>query len=185
MTLAKKTWVSGILLLGLILVLIIFCIQPLFSEIKKISQSFISQKERIITLEQKTQSLENFTKIFPTLSPELEKIDKLFVDQKLPIDFITFLEQTAKNCQLSLEIVSSSPVSNDKDPWPSLSFQLNLAGSFPNISRFLEKLESAPYLIEIQNLTIFPFGHNVKTITKFEQPSDNLESNVSIKVYAR
>jgi len=97
----------------------------------------------------------------------LEKIDDLFADPEVPIEFINFLEKNAGKSQLSIEI--SPMAKKETEPWPSLSFQISTVGSFSNFLKFLEKLETGPYLIEISNL-------NVKKITEKELRSEKFET---------
>ena len=58
----------------------------------------------------------------------------------------------------NLLVVISIPLSSKKEPikevWPSLNFQVSLTGSFPNFSKFLDKMTYGPYLIENETLNI-------------------------------
>jgi len=184
MRIKKKITISIVSFLVLSILLIIFVISPLFLEIKKISQDFLSQKQKLLALEEKIENLEKFKIIFPEISSSLEKIDNLFVDPKVPIDFINFLEKTSQDSRLSLEISVSSPLKIEKDPWPSIPFQLSLAGSFTNLANFLEKLESTFYLIEIQNINITRLSENELKSKEFEVYSlGDVKAALSIKVY--
>ena len=184
MTIKKKITISTVFFLVLSILLIVFLIYPLFLEIKKNSQDFLSQKQKLIALEEKVENLEKFKIVFPEISPTLEKIDNLFIDPEVPVDFIRFLEKTSQDSQISLKISPAPPLKIEKDPWPSLSFQLSLAGSFPNLSNFLEKLKSSFYLIEIQNLTISCLSETELKSKEFEQFSlGDVKATLSIKVY--
>jgi len=154
MTVKKKIIISIVFFLVLSILLIVFLIYPVFLEIKKTSQDFLAQKEKLTVLEQKVKNLEKFRITFSGISSNLEKIDNFFVDPEVPIDFIRFLEKTSQDSQLSLKISPGQAIKIKKDESPFIVFQLSLTGSFPNLAKFLEKLESASYLIEIQNLTI-------------------------------
>lgn len=186
MSYKKKIYISAIIFFGLSLALIIFVIYPLFLEIKKISQDFSDQRQKLLTFEKKAENLEKFKIIFPEISSGLEKMDNLFINPEVPVDFIRFLEKISQDFQLSLKILPGPPLKIEKDPWPSLSFQLSLAGSFPNFSKFLEKLESSPYLIEIQNLTISRLEENELKSKEFEKFSlGDVKANLSLKVYTK
>ena len=186
MSFKRKIYISIIIFSGLSILLTVFLIYPLFSEIEKSSQNFLSQKQKLLALEKKVENLEKFKKILPEISTDLKKIDNLFVDPKVPIDFISFLEKTSQDFQLSLKISPGLPLKIEKDPWPSIGFQLSLAGSFSNFTKFLEKLESGPYLIEIQNLTISRLSETELKSKEFENflPGD-VKANLSIKVYTK
>jgi len=186
MTLKKKIAISILSFLVLSILLIIFLIYPLFLEIKKISQDFLSQKQKLVALEEKVENLEKFKIIFPEISPNLEKIDNLFVDPEMPVDFIRFLEETSQDFQVSLKISPGPIIKMEKDPWSSISFQLGLVGSFPNFAKFLEKLESTFYLIEIQNLTITHLSGTELKSKEFEEFSlGDVKATLSLKIYTK
>jgi len=186
MRLKKKIIISIIFFLGLSILLIVFVLYPLFLEIKKISQDFLSQKQKLTVLEKKIENLEKFKLTFLEILPGLEKIESLFVDSEVPVDFIHFLEKTSRDSKILLKISSISPLKTEKDPWPSISFQLSLAGSFPDLTRFLEKLESGLYLIEIQNLNIAHLTETELKSKEYEKfsPGD-VKGLLSLRVFIK
>jgi hypothetical protein len=186
MTYKKKITISIVFFLSLIILFFVFLIYPLFLEIKNISQDFLNQKKELMAFEKRVENLKKFQKLFPKISAHLEKIDNLFVNPEVPVDFILFLERLSQESDLSLKISQNLSLEIKKDSWPFFSFQLNLVGSFPNLSRFLEKLESAFYLIEIQNLTINRLNEAELKSKEFEQFSlGDVKAILSIKVYTK
>jgi len=186
MTFKKKITISIVFFLVLSILLIVFVTYPLFLTIKKNSQDFLSQKQKLMVLKEKVKNLEKFKEILPEISPDLEKINHLFIDPKVPVDFIRFLEETTKDSGLFCETSPGQTIKTEKDPWPSDSFRLILAGPFTNLSNFLKKLESSPYLIEVQNLNIARLTEAELRSSEFEQLSlGDLKANLSIKVYTK
>ncbi len=174
MTLKKKIYLS-IIIFGLISALsVVFLLHPLFLEIKKASQEIISQKQALVFLEAKIKNLEDFKKIYPTISPNLAKVNDLFINPELPIGFIGFLEESAQQTKLAIEI-SPLPVREvEKTTWPFLTFQIKTPAPFPKFLRFLEKIENSPYLIEIQSLT---------AAKALEEPE--VKAVITLKVFTR
>jgi len=173
MTLAQKTNLSIFLFIGFVILITIFVILPVFEEVKKNSQEVISEKEKLVSLESKIENLNKLKVVYEEFSPNLEKIDNLFVNPELPVEFITFLEKTAKSSEIEIKI---SPLSlRKKDIFPLINFQINATGFFPKFLSFLEKIENAPYLIEIQDLSI----------NKSDKTEGVILANFSIKVYTR
>jgi len=124
MTLTQKIYLSLATFSVLSIGLIFFLIHPLFIEIKKNSKDLISQKQTIQTLEAKIENLEKFKIFYQDLKPDLEKIETLFINPEVPIEFISFLEKTAEDCAV-LAKISSAPAREIKtDPWPSMNFQI-------------------------------------------------------------
>jgi len=156
-----------------VLALICFIIYPLFRGIEKGSQELITAKKEFILSKDETERFDQFKEIYNKLKPDLEKIDKLFIDPEVPIDFIKFLEYTAGDSELLADISLTLAKSAETDPWSSIGFRMILTGSFPNFLKFLEKIETSPYLIEIQNLST----------KKLEE--GNIAANLVIKVFSK
>ena len=165
------------------IIFMVFMVLFLFGAIKKNSLDLLSQKKALSDLKVKTENSEQLEGIYQNYKLNLEKIDTLFVEKENPIEFIEFLEKTANNSNLSLEISSLSSQKIESDPsagsgqapWNSLNLQLNTQAQFPDFLKFLEKIENSPYLIEVSNL-------NIKKTTK---ESLGVLAILSIKVYTK
>ncbi len=186
MTLTKKFYLSLATFSILSIGLIFFLIYPLFIEIKRNSKNLISQKQTIQALTAKIENLEKFKILYQDLKPDLEKIETLFVDPEIPIEFISFLERTSEDCDV-LAKISSAPARKIKtDPWPSINFQISTFSSSPNFLKFLEKLESSPYLIEISNLSIQRMAEADLKLKEYERFTlGDVKATLTIKVYTK
>lgn len=179
MTAIKKIYLSLIIFTFLAGALISFLIFPLWQEIKKSSQGLISQRQDLLLLSSKVENLEKFKILYQGLKPDLERIDTLFVNPELPIEFISFLEKNSREVGVLIKISPTLLKETKKEPWSFLIFQINLTGLFPNVLKFLEKLETAPYLVEIQNL-------NVSSSKELEKlPSAETKTALTIKVFTK
>ncbi len=134
--------------------IVAFIIYPFFNDIKIGSKEMISQKENLAILEAQMANLENFKIIYKDLEEISEKIDRLFVNPEVPVEFIGFLENTAEEYHLKIEIFPASARAVEKDLWSYITFQISTSGSFTNFLKFQKRMENGPYLIEIQNLSI-------------------------------
>lgn len=141
----KKIILSSIILGLSVLVFVFLIIYPLFREIKRKSEEVGFQKRILIENQIKIDSLEEIQALYKTYSQNLEKIDALLVDAETPVDFIKFLEKTAEDFEISIEILPNAFQSAEAGVWSSLNFQICLFGSFLNCSRFLEKLELSSF----------------------------------------
>jgi len=184
MTIKRRINLSIIILFLLLIVSFLFLFGPLFNGIKQDSEKFSSQEEQISLLENRIENLGNFKKTSIENEPNLKKIDSLFIDTAVPVDFITFIEKTADSLGLSHKISPNSLVKNEQDKWTSLVFEVNLDGSFPNLMKFLEKMENSPYLIKIQKLNINSLSEGtIKTKIIKEVSSGDVEAVISIEVF--
>jgi hypothetical protein len=163
----------GVFLISAILISL-FVISPTLKKIQNGSRNMVSEKNQSLELDERIASLERFKVVYKSLQEILYRIDALFVRAELPVDFIDFLERTARNCSLDIDI---SPISSDKRPndlWPSIGFQVISSGSFPELQLFLEKIENSPFLVEVWNLTVS------KT-----SGSNNVSALFSLKVFSK
>ncbi len=186
MNLQQKIFTISTIFCLAVLLLLFLAIYPLLRGIEKSSEQFSENKKREILLENKTQNLQYFKGIYQILAEDLKKVENLFIDQKVPIDFIKFLEKTAEDSGILIDI-SPTPVGLRKgDLWPSLEFKITLTGSFSNCSKFIEKIETAPYLIEVQSLNLKKLTERELESPKLKQLSLNdVTGNFSIMVFAK
>ncbi|MDD2696559.1 MAG: type 4a pilus biogenesis protein PilO [Candidatus Pacebacteria bacterium] len=175
---ANKINLTLVVFLLLIALATAFIILPLFQGINDNAKALISEKQNFISLEANISNLEKFKVLYKDLEDILNKINNLFVNSEVPIEFITFLEDTSEKCQLKIEIIPSSDKKTEEKGWSYLNFQINTTGSFPNFMKFLEKLENSSYLIEVQSLSI-------NKLAQGETGASNVRANFSVKVFVK
>ena len=183
MDLRKKIYISSTIFGIICILLIVFAIYPVFREIKRSSEEFLSEKKNLILLSEEIKDLQESKKLYEVHQLSLEKINELFIDPEIPIEFIRFLEKNATDSQLLIEI-SPLPTTVPKkggELWSNLFFQISTKGSFPNFLRFLEKLENGPYLIEVINLNL---KRSVEKKTE-EVSASGINAVFSIKVFSK
>ncbi len=151
----RKKIIIFSIIFGLIsLALVCFVIYPLFKEIKKNSSEFVALKKELAMSKNETEKFGEVKEIYKNLEPDLKKIDKLFTNSEVPIELIQFWEAIAKDSGLFVDILPAPLKTVEGETWGSIGFQITLAGSSSNFLKFLEKTETGPYLIEIQNLIV-------------------------------
>lgn len=170
----KIYFTLGILILFFV-IFVLFVIFPLFSAIKKNAQELEDAKSKTVYLATEIKNVDIVEEEYENYKSNLDKIDSLFVNLEIPVDFIRFLQKTAQDSNVSAKISSDSVPK--EQPWPVLYFQLSTESTFLNLSRFLEKLENSPYLIEIQNLIINKSDGQDKT--------KEVDANFLIQVFAK
>ena len=70
----------------------------------------------------------------------------------------------------------------DDDVWDFVGFRLGLFGSYSNFMKFFGKLESSPFLIEIQDLTIKKLTESeIKEYVNI--PINGIRANLSIRIF--
>lgn len=156
--LGKKSYISLILLAVISAALVIFVIYPLVRGIKESSEQLLLEKEAQLTFAEEIENFQNFKEVYQEIEPNLEKAEGLLAIPEPPIEFINFLEQTAFNSNVLLEISSVELRETEEEIWPFLNFRLQASCSFSDFSKFIEKLENGFYLIEIYDFGIAKAG---------------------------
>lgn len=178
MIIEKKIKTSVAIFFSLVVLINVFVVYPIFKNIKDDSQSLISEKNRLLSLNKKIEDLKKFDVLYKDRKEILKQINSLFIDPEVPVDFINFLERTGSQSSVNVEINPFSVGKDNKNSWPFLNFQATVSGPFASFLLFLEKIENSPYLIEIQSLTI---GQP----TEAGQPTGNIKATISFKVFSK
>lgn len=124
----------------------------LFLKIKETAADSSLVNGQIISAEKEFSEIENFRRRYEDYSPDLKKIDSLFVDANAPVEFIQFLEENARKSGVSLKI--SIPPVQGKKASNYTDFQLNIGGNLSGILDFIHKIENSTYLLEARNLSL-------------------------------
>jgi len=170
--------ISGALAIFTILMVVV-CIF-LLNEIVKKSEDLAFGKSQVFSLEKEFTDIEGFKKQYGNYQPNLVKIDQLFIDSHNPVDFFRFLEKTASDHGLKLNVSipkfsGTAVISGD--------FQISLFGDFPKIVEFIQAIENGQYLIQIKSLNIAK--QTVVGSFAKEQVSNQFNATVSMSVLAK
>ena len=152
--LKRKIFFILISIILIVFILMLLLVISLIKDIQRNSQEFLSERKTLTAMEREFQEFENFERNTAFYQPNLEKLDKLFLNPRVPVDFIQFLERESENLGLLIEISPSIITSRETDPWESIGFQILLTGSFPDSLKFLEKLQTSSWLLEIERTEV-------------------------------
>lgn len=174
---ARKTFISLIVFAGVVALVLIFGVYPLWKGVKTNSRQFLFTKTDIYLLVSQEEQQREVQQAYQKHQLDLGRVDSIFIDPDVPLELISFLELQANNSQVVLEISSITKKEEKQDPWPSLLIQLTAKGSLPGFLRYLERLEAGPYLIEVLDLT-------VRTARDLPD-QDEISANLSLKVFSK
>lgn len=151
----NKIYIIIIIFILIALMLIVFLIYPVLRDIQNGSKEILSNKSKVAFLNKQRNELNGFNRKYNNDSYDLERIDQLFVDSKNPIDFVEFLEKTANDSGITMDIkLNISLLDKGFNKWPVAISNIAVTGEFFNILKFSEKLNTSPYLMMIKNITI-------------------------------
>jgi hypothetical protein len=180
----KKFYISITGLIAGFLALVFLIVIPVFQMIEEDAKELRESKEAQETLCQEREKLKKFQETYIKISPDLEKIEQMFVDSDVPIDFIDFLERTAIDSNVFIEISSVNKKQEKEEGQLYAVFQMEVLGSFSDFMVFLEKVENATYLVEVDGLTINRMGEESEESVVEFSPND-ISSKMSLKVFAK
>lgn len=149
----RKTHITLAVFSGITFLIIVFLIYPLFQEIKKESEELLLVTREQSLFAQRKEDIKRIRGILQEHKGDFEKMESLFINAEEPLSFINFLEEQALSSGVSFKI-SSLGLEKKETPWPSFYLKIETTGPFTNFLRFLERIESAPYLIKIVDLNI-------------------------------
>ncbi len=183
---SKKNYISLILFFGIFIASILFIILPLIKGIKEISQQILLEEEARLAFSEEMKNFQNFRTVYQEINPDLEETENLFIVPEPPIEFINFLEKTASDYNVFIEISSVTPGKTEENPWPFLDFRLQASGSFSSFFRFIEKLENSSYLIEIYELNLRGLIEGGLGSEESVKPSaGDISASFSLKVFTK
>lgn len=197
-TSAHKKIAIMITLCVVFLLLFIFLVTlPTIDKVKKLSEEYLTNKERISRLDNRDNIISALKEDFKKNQSAAAKIDGAFLDPEEAIGFIYDLEKIAEQTNNEFEIqniytkqeaVSMEPALESQETIiPSIDFQVAVKGSYTNLLRFVANLEDTPYppyrLIEIESFVV----NNIKSGSQFDadQPygSNDVRSVLNVKIY--
>lgn len=182
----KKIYISIAVFLVVFLAIAFFVILPIVQSIQGDSRELSMIKKAQSTFSKEKETFQKFEEVYKLLETDLEKTENIFVNSEVPINFIDFLEKTAYDSNILVEIFSVDLIKDKKDTWSSLSFQLEIFGSFPDCLRFLEKLENSTYLIDVQGLSIGRLDEDSLESQKLSRFFiGDISTKISLKVFAK
>lgn len=140
------------LFLGVILLFFIFTFYYQKNINFKIQEVFNIEEEKNIIQRDIEKSL-TFKKRESLEKDAIEKIGKVFLDIRAPIDFLSFLEEISRKCNVELEVALFSEGKEQELKANSLSFRIKTIGNFQNTFCFLVEIELSPFLIKMERIT--------------------------------
>jgi len=179
-----------ILFLGICIVisltLIFVFLLPLFSEIKNDSLELVGIKKELTMINEKTKGINDIKKTCNAIDYNLEKSENLFVNLEIPVSLIEFLENSADNLNLLSKISPVFLKEVKDDIWDFVGFRLTIAGPYDGLMRFLVKIESAPFLIEAQDLSIRILTDSELSAEDYKQfDSGDVLASLTIKSFGK
>jgi len=150
----KRITINVLIFLIVTIGIIYFIVMSTSEDIKEIK---VKTENIRIDLEEKYvkgQSLRKLSESLKQIESQIPELDKIFIKKSEAIDFITSLEKIAEDTNVDQKINLSNIEKNEKEICNKTPLQLTTIGSFANQMKYLTKLESSNYYINIKSLEI-------------------------------
>ena len=151
---------------------------PVFQGVARDHKEVLAHKRELLQLRSDQESSNEFGKIVEQYTGEFQRMGNLFVDSDTPIALFRFLDEAAASFGLRTEKALGSLQLLQGDRWPSLEVRLAGEGPYPDIMAFLQKIENAPYLLEVKTL-------NMSQKRGGQQNQERIEFSLSMKVFMK
>jgi len=172
--LKSKTTLYSLLVLLWLGLIAGFLIYPLWNNVESKSEQLQQKQNKIAEVKMQSRQLNSLQQSLEKQEKKFKILDNLFINKEAPVQFLEFLEKTAAISNIEIDISPSAGQKND-EPWPPTFFEVRGVGQFEGCIKFMTKLEQAPYLLEIQDISI------QKTTEEGKEEETNI--NLLIKVY--
>jgi hypothetical protein len=153
----KKTIFAVLALAAVLAAMVFFAVMPILSEIGKAGVSVREQRGKIAGYDKRIAVAREFASFTKDEKNNLDNINGVFVDAQSPsdfINFINFLENTARNTLVNIDFSSSVPSTGTDSDSSSVGVEADISGNMGNILRFLKNIETSHYLVEVQGINI-------------------------------
>ncbi|OGD53271.1 hypothetical protein A3J78_00895 [Candidatus Beckwithbacteria bacterium RBG_13_35_6] len=123
--------------------------------ITKNTDSLVEQKNKLWALQDKEKSLYKLQADYDLLKEDLQLLAVILPDKRGIIDFLSELEKEASASGLTIKInFNEKSVKKEADNLFSVSFSLNLNGTYFGIVNFIKKVERVPQFVIIEDVNI-------------------------------
>jgi|GEM_PF-662302 hypothetical protein len=192
---SKKTFFVVLAVIAANAIMALFVVMPILSEIESSGLRVREQRDKIASCERRIAAVREFAVFAKEERTNLDKLDKVFVDAQLPLDFINVLERVARDTSVGIEFSSSIIQPKKADSWPMVGIEAQVAGETEAILRFIKKIETSPYLVEIQGVEIqidipqkeeSPVNNGTTTVQAgIPDKSRTAQAHILLKAYAK
>lgn len=138
----------------LIIALVYFAIMPAIKGVKEIRAEMINQR---IELDGKIKQEKNITGLnesIKKIEPQLQQLDKIFINQNRELEFITILESIEKKNFVEQKLNIGAFDANSANAIKIVPINLAVSGEYANVFAYLNDLETLPYYVNINKINI-------------------------------
>lgn len=183
-TINRKRYILMAVVTILISILCIFITTRLLSEIERLSEEVISSRNTLFLLENSETELKRIQSIYDQYKSDIERINTAFFNISVPVELVSFLEETASSSNVSLNIdsITKGASKNATTTMNDIIVRASGTAPFGNIMKLLVRLENSPFLLDILDLTV---RQNLKKDTEKSGNVNQVTIHFSFRVFTK
>lgn len=164
---------------GVTVVFSLLVIWPIFQGVLQDHKAILEQERKLLQIAEDRELSREFEQVSVKHATEFMRLENLFVDTDTPVPFFRFLDGTAQSFGLQMEKTPGNTGEAPGDTWPSFEMRLVGHGPYPGFMAFLQRIENAPYLMEVKNLTV------TSAQEAEAQPNGEIEFSLLVKAFTK
>lgn len=152
---------------------------PLVGGIRKIAQTTAEFRAAAAVDDLRVDNAADFARFAKEEKENFLALTAVFADTAMPLDLIGTLENAAATAGARIEFL---PLPAAPAGAASLRLEAKISGSAPATLRLIEKIENSPYLIEIENASIFS---ETPAASENTEEAGMVQGRILLKIYAK
>lgn len=148
--LKSRFFVSALIFAVLALAIAVLVAWPALREIRLINRQVYEERVRLEKLYVKGQLQKKVRENYARVEGRTGFLDEILLKENNELPYITAVEQAASDARVELKMNVGERKRQPNQLLSSLGFNLEVLGSWENVSRFLETLEKMPFYSNIQ-----------------------------------
>ena len=189
----ERLALTGILWSTVLAGFVLGAIFPLYLRLQNFPALYQESQNRLQEIEANIAGFNSVRSEFEDIMTQVPRLRALYLNPKDAVGYIEALENLTKEFELYKEIrlVSEPASAGGLSTQPSFVFQVTLVGSFEHLMQFFARLESFPYLVDVEKMTFAPakesqtYGAQFSGETRIFKPqAGDITAGISIRVHA-
>ncbi|HOI97192.1 MAG TPA: hypothetical protein PLA19_01675 [Candidatus Pacearchaeota archaeon] len=152
---------------------------PLVGGIRKIAQTTAEFRAAAAVDDLRVDNAADFARFAKEEKENFLALAAVFADTAMPLDLIGTLENAAATAGARIEFL---PLPAAPAGAATLRLEAKISGSAPATLRLIEKIENSPYLIEIENASIFS---ETPAASENTEEAGMVQGRILLKIYAK
>ena len=166
-----------------------FAVWFLLGLIAEGSEEIVKLQTEQRMIETQRNRLDDMTRNYESLKDSIPSIDSVLLDPLDKLKFIMLVEELSAKTSVEHVIEAvAAPSASDKEKASgadSIMFNINVAGDFPNVIKFIYSLENSLYYVNIEKVQLGEGSARSSSSAQGPAGAGIVKAQMSVKVYSK